>query len=183
MRARRQRTCLVVLALALTDCATAKAPLFGRAVELSAPEALKTPKVKGELLAVGQEQLWVLEPTRVREVPLSEIAQVRVRLHGLSGKQAGMWTLAGALLTGAALTVACAAADSDNSCGGVFAFTALSWGLIGTLSTGSLEKSSRVVVRGPDFSSLRPYARYPQGLPEGLDPASLVRPPTAPPRK
>ena len=56
--------------------------------------------MKGELLAVGPEQLWILEPTRVREVPLSEVAQVRVRLHGLDGKQAGIWTLAGALLTG-----------------------------------------------------------------------------------
>jgi len=43
-----------------------------------------------------------------------------------------------------------------------------------------LEKSSRVLVRGPDFNSLRPYARYPQGLPEGLDPALLVRKTPAP---
>ena len=97
-------------------------------------------------------------------------------------RKAGIWTLAGAVLTGAALTAACAAAE-DSSCGNVFAFTALSWGLVGVLSTASLEKSSRVVVRGPDYSSLRAYARYPQGLPEGLDPASLVRPPTAPPRR
>ena len=44
MRAGRQRTCLVVLALALTDCATAKVPLLGRAVELKAPEAHKVPR-------------------------------------------------------------------------------------------------------------------------------------------
>ena len=29
-------------------------------------------------------------------------------------------------------------------------------------------------MRAPYLEALRPYARYPQGLPEGLDPATLV---------
>jgi len=75
----------------------------------------------------------------------------------------------GAVVTGAALTAACAAADSD-SCGNAFGVTVGLWALLGAPSAHSLEKSSRLLVRGPDFTSLRAYARYPQGLPEGMNP-------------
>ena len=170
-----QRACSAALALALTDCATVKVPLFGRAVEVKAPSGQGDSIVKGELLAVGAEQLWVLEPTRVREVSLREVTQVRVSLHGLDGKKAWTWTVAGAVLSGAALAAACSQVEGDSNCGAAFGFTAVSWGLFGGLSAAGLEKSSRVMVRAPDFDGLRPYARYPQGLPEGLDPATLVR--------
>ncbi len=175
MRVRRTQAGLAALALALTDCATARVPLFGRSVEVKPVSGHGDSATKGELLAVGAEQLWVLEPTRVREVPFGEIGQVRVRLHGLDGGKAWTWTLAGAVLTGAALTAACASVEGDNNCGAAFALTAVPWGLFGGLSARSLEKSSRVLVRGPDFDALRPYARFPQGLPEGVDAALLVR--------
>ena len=169
----RQRACVALVALVLTDCATAQVPLFGRSVEVKAPGAKGDAAAKGELLAVGAEQLWILVPTQVREVPLREIEQVRVRLHGLDGGKAWTWTLAGALLSGVALAAACSQARGGN-CVGAFALPALGWGLFGGLSAADLEKSSRVLVRAPYLEALRPYARYPQGLPEGLDPATLV---------
>ena len=170
----RQRACVALAALALTDCATAQVPLFGRSVEVKAPGAQVDSTVKGELLAVGTEQLWVLEPTRVREVPLREVVQVRVRLHGLDGQKAWTWTLAGAVLSGAALAVACSHVEGDSNCGLALALAGIPWAAIGWPSASGLEKSSRVLVRAPNFEDLRPYARYPQGLPEGLDPATLV---------
>jgi hypothetical protein len=108
----------------------------------------------------------------VRGVPFTEIEQVRVRLHGLGGGKSWAWTALGALVTGAALTAACAAADSDT-CGRVFGITVGAWAALGAPSAHSLEKSSRLLVGGPDFTSLRPYARFPQGLPQGLNPGSL----------
>ena len=125
--------------------------------------------------AVGTEQLWILEPTRVREVPLREVDQVRVRLHGLDGKRAWTWTLAGAVLSGAALATACSQVEGDTNCGAVLAVSLLPWAAVGGLSAAGLEKSSRLLVRAPDLEALRPYARYPQGLPEGLDLATLVQ--------
>ena len=169
-----KQKCTVALALALSGCATARVPLFGRPVEVQPTAGHKDSAAKGELLAVGAEQLWVLEPTRVREVPLGDIEQVRVRLHGLDGQKAGAWAVAGAVLAGAALTVACGRAESEN-CGAAFGLTMVPWALFGGPSAASLERSSRILVRRPDFEALRPYARYPQGWPEGLDPALLLR--------
>ena len=169
-----KQKCLAALALALSGCATARVPLFGRPVEVKPTAGHKDEAAKGELLAVGPEQLWVLEPTRVREVPFGDVEQVRVRLHGFDGQKAGAWAVAGAVLTGAALAVACGKAESEN-CGAAFGLTMVPWALFGGPSALSLERSSRVLVRGPEFTALRPYARYPQGWPEGLDPALLLR--------
>ena len=163
------------LLLALSGCATmgAKVPLGGRVIEVKRLSSEKPSKLKGELLAVGSERLWLLAPDGVRDIRLQEIEQVRVRLHGLDGKKAGLWTVVGALVTGAALTVACSMVE-DTHCAPALGVTALAWGLIGGPSALGLEKSSRVLVRGPDFEALRPYARFPQGLPDDLDLALLA---------
>ena len=175
MRVGMKLAYFAALALVLTGCATVKVPLFGRPVEVKAPSGQGDSTVKGELLAVGAEQLWILEPTRVREVPFREIEQVRVRLHGLDGKKAWTWTVAGAVLSGAALATACSQVEGDGNCGGVLAVSLIPWAALGGLSASGLEKSSRILVRAPYLEALRPYARYPQGLPEGLDPATLVQ--------
>jgi hypothetical protein len=157
-------------------------PVFGRPVEIQTLRAGKDNKVKGELLALGSEQLWVLEPARTREVPLSEIEQVRVRLHELDGKRTLTWAAVGGIASAAALTVACSSVE-DTSCGGIFYGSVIPWAVFGGLSARSLETSSRVLIRAPDLAALRPYARYPQGLPAGLDPATLVRKKKAPPTR
>ena len=180
MRVDERCACVAALALALTGCATVQVPVLGRPVEIQTLSAGKDNKVKGELLALGSEQLWILEAARAREVPLSEIGQVRVRLHGLDGKRTLTWAAVGAVVSGAALTAACSSVE-DTSCGGVFFASVIPWALVGGLSARSLEASSRVLIRAPDLSALRPYARYPQGLPEGLDPATLVRKTKTPP--
>jgi hypothetical protein len=173
MAIRVKRSVSLILVLALTACATARprATVGGRMVEIQ-PTSEKDSSVKGELLAVGPEHVWVLARDGVRGVPFAEIEQVRVRLHGLGGGKSWAWTALGAVATGAALAVACASADND-SCGKVFGVTVGAWAALGAPSAKSLEKSSRLLVGGPDFTSLRPYARFPQGLPEGLDPGSL----------
>jgi len=171
MTIRAKRSVSLLLVLALTSCATARpqVAIGGRMVEIQ-PTSEKASSVKGELLAVGPERVWVMARDGVRGVPFAEIENIRVRLHGLGGGRSWAWMALGAVATGAALAAACASADSD-SCGTGFGVTAGLWAAIGAPSAHSLEKSSRLLVRGPDFTSLRAYARFPQGLPEGLDSA------------
>jgi hypothetical protein len=173
MPIRMKRIVSCFLVLALTACATTRprATVGGRTVEVQ-PTNEKDSSVKGELLAVGPEHVWVLARDGVRGVPFAEIEQVRVPLHGLGGGKSWGWTAIGALATGVALTAACAAADNDG-CGKVFGITVGAWAALGVPSAASLEKSGRLFVHGPDFTPLRPYARFPQGLPEGLDPGSI----------
>jgi hypothetical protein len=164
-----------VLILALSACATAtpRLPVGGRAVELEPIGSGKGSSLKGELLAVGPERLWILGPDGVRGVPLAEVGQARVRLHGLDGRKAGLWAIVGGIVSGAALTLACASVEGNSNCGVMLGVAAIGWGLIGGPAAASLGKSSQLRVRGPDFEPLRPYARFPQGVPEGLDPAVL----------
>jgi hypothetical protein len=173
MRGRGVVSVVLTLSIAVSGCASAKPglPLGGRTVELRGTEP-KSPKVSGELLAVGPEQVLVLTSAGVRGVPASQVKEARVLRHGLTGRKAWLWVAIGALGTGLALTAACASVE-DTNCGGVLGVTIGAWGLIGGPAAASLAKSSQLRVKGPDFTPLRPYARFPQGLPEGLDPASL----------
>jgi hypothetical protein len=159
--------------VALSGCASAKPglPVGGRAVELRGTEP-KSPKVSGELLAVGPEQMLVLTREGVRGVPPQQIKEARVRRHRFDGGKAWKWVAIGAIATGVALSGACMSAKGEN-CGAAFGLTVGIWGLVGGPAAAGLSKSSQLRVEGPDFTPLKPYARFPQGLPEGLDPASL----------
>jgi hypothetical protein len=147
----------------------------GRTVEVRLLEEKADP-IKGELLALDSTVLLVLAPRGALQVPRGEIERVRVQLHGLGGAKAGAWAVAGALVTGGALALACASVDDADNCGAFFAGTAVLWGLIGGPSAAGLARSSRVFIERSELDSLRPYARFPQGMPEGLDPAALLPP-------
>lgn len=174
-----------IVALVVAGCATVpKVSVTGRLVEVRPTSAKQSPPAKGELIAVGPEQLWILEDKGIHEVPLSSIGEVDVRRHKLGGKQAALWAVVGALVTGGALTAACSSVEGNGGCGKVFLAVGATWGLFGGVSAASLERSSRLPIPSPDWEALRPYARFPQGLPPGLDPA-ILRPSPAPldPRK
>lgn len=166
----------IALSVAVHGCATStpKLSVYGRPVEVLPTAGSQEPPAKGELIAVGPDRLWVLEPARVSEQTLSGIREVRVRRHGLNGRRGMQWALLGALVTGGALTLACASVEDADNCGVAFLGVAATWALIGGLSARSLESSSRLKIRAPDWEALKPYARFPQGIPEGLDLAELL---------
>jgi hypothetical protein len=170
-RASRGVACATI-AITLAGCATATLPVFGRPIEVTPRTGHGNASARGELLAVGESGVWVLEASGAREIPFAEIERVRVGLHGLNGRVAGTWAGTGAVGTIGALAVACAQVEG-TSCGGVLLF-AIPWALVGIPSAASLEKSSRVFVGPENREALAPYARFPQGLPEGLDPQSLA---------
>ena len=175
MRRPKRRVVHTMIAVALTGCATARPPVFGRPIEVTPTMGHEDSVARGELLAVGETGVWVLESNRVREIPFAEIQKVRVVLHGLNGRMATTWAGAGAVGTIGALAVACSEVEG-TSCGPL-ALLAIPWALVGIPSAASLEKSSRVFLGPDNREALVPYARFPQGLPEGLDPRSLaVRP-------
>ena len=172
---RAQRLVAAVLALLMaTGCAsTPKVQVVGRTVTVE-PDG-DGHKVKGELLVVGPDRLWVRESGAVAEVPLPAVRKVDVKRHGWDARRAATWTLIGGLVTGGALTGACAAADAD-SCGGVGLIALGAWLLVGLLAAPSMESSSRIELPRPTPDELRPFARLPQGWPEGVVPADLELP-------
>lgn len=178
MRRASRGVAYATIAITLTGCATGRPPVFGRPIEVTPRTGHGNASARGELLAVGESGVWVLEASGAREIPFAEIERVRVGLHGLNGRVAGTWAGVGAAGTIGALAAACSRVEGTN-CAGVL-LLAIPWALVGIPSASSLEKSSRVFVGPENREALVPYARFPQGLPEGLDPQSLAfRPPKA----
>jgi hypothetical protein len=169
------------LAIAQWACAvsTLKPSVYGRVVTVKTVDPSTVAPAKGELIAVGPERIVVLDEG-VREVPLAAVEKVEVKRHGFGFKQGMIWTVVGAAVTGAALTLACS--RESTGCGRVFATTTLIWGVVGGLSAASLESSSKQTFRSPQWGDLRPFARFPQGLPGDLDLKTLAVPRAEPGR-
>jgi hypothetical protein len=159
-------------------CATGVTPsVKGRFVEVVPREAAGAQRTQGELIEATPERLVLLGRNRTLEIPLPEVREVRVlRAGSLDRKKAVRWSLIGGLLTSAALMFSCSAADGDE-CGAVGAAVAGSWLVIGGLSTLGADGPNRRVIPATAWEDLRRYARFPQGLPHGLDPAVLASPP------
>jgi hypothetical protein len=177
MRSTRVLVILTALAVAAGGCATGRGAVSPLGREVTAVPAVKAPPVKGELLAVDQDRLWVREQGEVRELPLQSLKEVRVRRHSFGRKAAMTWSLIGGLVTGVALAAACSSVEDTSGCGGL---VPVSLGLflgVGALSAPSLEDSSRILLRPPRPEALRPFSRLPQGLPEGINLRDLGRAP------
>lgn len=122
--------------------------------------------LRGELLSVSADSLWVLTrpPWEISSVSLDRVRTVRVRRGSGMGK-ALVWSLVGAAVTGTALTAACSSVEEATGCGVVFPLVALGWGVVGGWAGAAMAGASQVKVVIPDVDVLRPYARYPQGPP------------------
>ena len=171
---------VALAALVAGGCAARSPEAYGRAVTL-VPIASGAPKVKGELLAVDQERIWVRTKDGVRDFAPATVREVRVQRHNLTGGWAVRWGLVGGLLSGVALTASCSSVEGNDvgGCAAVGGVTAGLWALAGLLAAPSLEASSQLSL-DPGSARLKPYARLPAGLPKDLPPASLVEGPPAP---
>jgi hypothetical protein len=123
--------------------------------------------LSGELLAVEGDSLVLLAgPRDMRRVALGDVLRARVPRPGMSARGVLAWTVVGGLVSGALLTGACASLDDTSGCGAVLPAVALTWGVFGGLSAAVAGSGWRVVTM--DAATLTPYARFPQGLPEGF---------------
>lgn len=159
---------VVIAAVALQGCVVARQAVspLGRTVRVTLPQADQT-ELAGELMAVSAESLWMFRDSEIVSVPLVEVRLVQVwRAERLGGKAMGYSAIVG-LVTGGALTAACSQVEGA-SCGGVLPVVFASWMLWGGLSASSVESSAKFRVGAGDWERLRPYARFPQGLPDNL---------------
>ena len=124
--------------------------------------------LRGELIAVSADSIWLLNGSGLRAAPLGFVKGASLKRHNMNGQVGLVWTLVGGLVTGGLLTGACATVS--EGCGGVLAGTMLVWGVVGGVSAISMGISSRRSFSMPNIGEkLRGYARFPQGLPTGLD--------------
>lgn len=170
---------LLIATVILQACAAGRMTpsVYGRDVKVL-PRA-DGPKVQGELLVVENDRVVVLAKDGIQDVAIPQIREIRVRRHGFDGRKAWVWTLVGAVVSGVGLAAACSSVEDADNCAGAGFAGAVPWILFGGLASLSAERSA---FRGFDASQrdlLRPFARYPQGLPPEFDLRGVVKPPAA----
>jgi hypothetical protein len=122
--------------------------------------------VKGELIAVGADSLWLRQDDGVRAMALGDLDRVQVRHHGFTFGKSMLIAAIGGLVTGAAMTAACSSVS--DGCGGVFVGMMGSWLVVGAIAGAASSGSAYRSLEPPSYEALQPYARYPQGLPPGV---------------
>ncbi len=168
---------LLVLTTLVQGCATARPSVFGRDVKL-VPRG-DGPRVQGELLVAEPERVVILAKDGIHDVATPQVRQIRVRRHGFDGKKAWIWTLVGAAVSGVGLGAACSTVEDSGDCGVAGVAGAVPWLLFGGLSALATERSAFRSFDPGQTERLRPFARYPQGLPSEFDLQSIVKPPLA----
>ncbi len=164
-------TVLLLLATATATPAQRLQPPLGSQVQLKLSSERS---LNGELLAVSQDSIWLLQPRGLASVPLGDVSRVRVDHGGMGASGALIWSLIAGVVSGVALQSACSSV-SDADCGGVLPGTLLIWALIGAISAPSMQHARYAKLRAePD--SLRAHARFPQGLPATFATDSLIGP-------
>lgn len=161
----------VTLAILVQACATTHPTVFGRDVKVVSRAA--GPTVQGELIVVEAARLLVLTKAGIDEIAVPQIRQVRVRQHAFGTRRAWLWTLIGAAVSSIGLTAACSSVESAADCSGVAAAGAAPWLLFGGLASLVADRSAFVTFAAGQEERLRPFARYPQGLPPDLDVAAM----------
>ncbi|MDP3769207.1 MAG: hypothetical protein Q8S13_14440 [Dehalococcoidia bacterium] len=123
--------------------------------------------IRGELLAVRRDSIWVLAgtPERIVAVRLGDVLEATVRRHGLTAARGFLWGLGVGAASGVGLAVACS--QVSDGCGGVAVGSTLFGGVVGGVTALSFFFSSRWRFRPVTAEKLEPFARFPQGPPPG----------------
>lgn len=171
-----KRLLMILTSFLLSGCATIHAPpgwlpenaaqlrteAFGSWIVVHhSKKAAMDQQTKGELIAVSQDSLFVLNSYALHPIALSNITRARlVEYKPHTGELSG-WIFLGAL--------------STISHGFWLAITTpVLWILGGTLAESSRSFDPILDYPGHSLSSFRAFARFPQGLPKNINRKLLV---------
>jgi len=124
----------------------------------------QTTTVSGELLAVAPGKLFILNESGVSEVPVLAVKRMQLEIFK-EKKVAGIWAFLGTL--------------STASHGVGLIVSAPIWIVSGIVLAAAESAAGLMRFDGPPPEDIRKYARFPQGLPEGIDLRSLRMKPSA----
>ena len=176
--------CLVLIAISLLGLFGHSSKPVPRQLQVSAAEAQRAVRggwvtvegkpsgekrrrliVEGELIAVDESTIHVLTTAGLQSVRLEPGLQMRVVRYRSNSSSLAWWAVAGGV--------------STLSHGWFLIFTAPAWAIGGVIAT--IDEGRAAIVH--DVVSARAFARFPQGLPPGLDPEALGTLPAVPRKK
>lgn len=176
----------LILPLLASGCAVRGLPIspYGRAVSMKAG----TEAIRGELVAISADTIWVQQGDSLRPVVLAPSQRVDVQRHSFGLRRTVRWLGLTGLATAASLMIACNSYESSSEGGGdnsaciaVLPATSLFFGVAGLIFGAGNQWSSVHRLAAADTARLRSFSRYPQGLPASLrvlrlDSLRVVRP-------
>lgn len=136
----------------------AQATAYGGWIELTYDEAGER-HTDGELIAVSAESVWVLSGNQGFAIPTGAVKSGKLTAYAAQKGGLTAWTVIGAL--------------STISNGGFLIFTAPMWIIGGSLAVGGESRAPERKNPPLTWVELTPFARFPQGIPEGLELTSL----------
>lgn len=134
-------------------------PYGGWAIITVAEDDGGTARLEGELLAVGPENLWLLQPEGATEIDPRRVVSAEVTGYDSNPNQVSILAVVGTLST------------VSNGFGLVL--TGPLWLIVGITGSNAQAAASRVRVQDDNLTPLAPFARFPQGMPPDVDPRSL----------
>lgn len=114
---------------------------------------------EGELLAIQADSVFILERGACLGMPIAQVAAATLTAYDADTGLLALWTLIGTL--------------STASHGAGLILSAPVWIVAGSVARASDFHASQRTLTPATWEGGRAYARFPQGLPEGLDRSSL----------
>jgi hypothetical protein len=138
--------------------AEAQADAYGGWIELRF-DTLTDRQADGELIAVSADSVWVLGQDQARVIPTSAVSAGKLTAYAAQKGALTAWAVVGTL--------------STISNGWFLVFTAPMWLIGGPLAVGSESHAPERKSPPLMWEELAPFARFPQGMPEGMDLSTL----------
>jgi hypothetical protein len=166
------RSVSLVAAAACAACAGNSAPrgwlpepeeaqvvAYGGWIELTHEERDRRRRILGELIAVSADSVWVLDDRGGVVIPTATVRKGKLTAYAPQSGDLATWTVVGTLAT--------------ISNGAFLIFTAPMWIIGGTLVTGNESRAPERRHPPLTWVGLAPYARFPQGMPAGVELTTL----------
>jgi hypothetical protein len=115
------------------------------------------PLVRGELIAIDTDTIHVLADGRLVSLARAAVCCAELTAFRMDLSELQLWTVLGVV--------------STASHGVVLILTAPIWAIAGTLAASAASYAPRIISTDPLV--LQPFARFPQGIPPGLDRTTL----------
>ncbi len=113
----------------------------------------------GELIAIHADSVFVLSVNSLKVIPKAKIKKATLTAYDANWGPLAAWSVLGTL--------------STASHGIGLIISAPVWILAGTIATSAQSYAPRITFPGKPWEEFRKYARFPNGLPPGLDRRAL----------
>ena len=136
----------------------AQAAAYGGWIELSYNQATGQ-RADGELIAVSADSVWLFGQDQALVIPITAVKRGKLTAYAAEKGRLVLWTLVGTL--------------STISNGWFLIFSAPMWIVGGSLAVGGESRAPERKSQRLSWEELAPYARFPQGMPVGMDLSTL----------